>query len=443
MRIRRPWHALAIATTVALSLFAAGCGEAVEDNPKNAFVDAVRALGDEPGATVTARLVADAGNIAAVAESEGDPVDVGDVEKVLDSSLAVSWHEGDDADDPDDDQGQMVVNIDGSDDVEVRYDGQDLYLRGDVRRLMELSDDAPSAEDAESFLAELEAGGFDFARAAYEGRWLRLVGMEQAQSFFEGLADGGAEDSPDTTEQAERVAEAAQSALRDLLRDEVEVAHVGSDSVGDKVVASVTVSALAEAFIEILEAQDMGTGYWAPDPDLLREELAAASYADEVIEVEAWIAGGSLRQLRLDVVGLVRQFDEHGDVPAELDAVHLELEFTEFRDGVSVPDDAVEIDLFELMGQSLGGMGSGFGDLHGGEPAPDAESWAPSEDGAAAPHPGDDADGAPPEDGAGGDGPGPAQPGVEEPDWENMTDDELDEWMQEFEDQFEEESAAN
>lgn len=450
MRIRRPWRVLATAMLVALSLLAAGCADPVEDNPKKAFVDAVRELGDQPGATVTARIVADADNIVAVAASDGETIDVADVERVLNSAVAVSWHEGGDADDPDDDQGEFVLTIDGSDALEVRQDGEDVYLRADVQGLLGLSEDGPSEEDAALLLEELEAGGFHFARPAYEGRWLRLVGVEQAQSFFEGLVEGGGEGGGEAaaTEQAERFTEAMGSAFRDLLRDDVEVRHVGADSVGDKVVASVHLGAFTDAFVEVLETEDLGMQSWGLDLAMLRADLDAVMSADDIIEVEAWIAGGLLRQVRLDLVGLVRQFDEHGDVPAELEPVHLELEFAGFREGVSAPDDSVEVDLFKVMGQTLGGLGSGFGGMYGDEddwePVEDTSDWdaLPDEDGGELPEGRSDRvePGTAPPD---WEEPEFVDPELDEPDWEEMTDEEFDEWMRDFERQLEKESAAN
>ncbi|MDP9405563.1 MAG: hypothetical protein M3O86_03035, partial [Actinomycetota bacterium] len=351
----------------ALAVVASGCSNGVERNPKQALANAGGKLGEYAGLTTTMRVVGDVDAIVAASKADGKGFEREDVQTLLDSALTVSVHEGADPEKPEDDEAALLVTVAGSDDIELRVKGKEVYLRADVQHVLGLIDDAPPPGEIELGIVQAEQMGLDFARPAYEGRWLHLLGVDQLQSFAEGLT-GQQAPVPDQ----KKVNEAAARVVGELLRDDVTVTYAGADDVGEKVVATVGVRELVEASLEIAEAADLPNSPLKPDE--LRAALDQADLGDADIAIQAWISDGVLRRLRLDLVALARTLEPDEPPPSDLGPVEIELDFTEFAGGVEVPADAVDVDLFKVFGQltgRAGGLGGGGGGGAAGD-EPDA-----------------------------------------------------------------------
>ena len=159
---------------VAAVLFAGACGgEDATENPQGSINDAVEALSDYEGITIT--LSIDSTSDDLVALSEGS-LTAEQAQQILDSSFTAS---STNTEDPQEAEAEFSVDIAGqADSLEVKFVDGTLYLRADVAGIM----DTFGADSSQLDAFRQQAGsqpGFEFVEPALNGEWIALTGFNQ------------------------------------------------------------------------------------------------------------------------------------------------------------------------------------------------------------------------------------------------------------------------
>ncbi|MBW3662578.1 MAG: hypothetical protein KY469_05700 [Actinobacteria bacterium] len=353
-----------LASVASAALLATACGGGssldVESNPSQALSDAAQNLAESDAIEAVIRLDADADDLAALAAEGGDDLPPEAAEAITNSSLRVrSQGSGDDG------QFEMAVVIDGDESIEIRAIGQEVYVRADVRGLLDRFDTTgTAAAELETGLEQMQASGLDFVGPAVEGEWLHLTGVRQVMEMMQGFAGG---QQPDEAE-VEQVAEQVKQRLQQFFSEEVEVSYIGSEDAGERVRATATgeeLLTLGEELFALMGPLAAGlTG--GQDPTAAIDELRAEAGADAenfTLPIDVWIDGDRISRVGFDVLAFAElnaeMMGEDAEIPEGLDRLALVIDLNEFGDSIEAPDDAVEVNLFELFGQLGGGLGAG------------------------------------------------------------------------------------
>jgi hypothetical protein len=339
-RARRWW---ALPLVLVLALVASACdagGPSVEDDPAAALREAFEALAGYDGVELRARLVAD--DAAQTQALEQDGLEPDDLEVLLSAQLVLraTMAEGDE-----EGEVELVVELGGGPVAELRVlEEQDLYLRLDLERLIELFDDPEAAVRFEELAGAAEAFGLrDAVDAVRAGEWVRVTGVEQLLNLF-GVSEPVEEVDEETEEQ---LAEELSAALVRFLDRDVEVSYVGEEDAGERVrmtTDGAAVRRLADDLTAITSDAVAGA-----DAAGLEDALEGLD-DDTTVVVDAWLDGGRLSQLALDLTAL----DDEGTLEGEL---LLAVAIDEFTGDIDAPEGSVEVDLFGIIGGFLGGFG--------------------------------------------------------------------------------------
>lgn len=301
-------------------------GPSAEENPKDAVTTALESLSEAEGMTVTLSLVADASDLVEL--SEGSLTEE-QADQIVESSITVA---GNNAENVEDSQAEVTADVAGVDNaVEIRVVGSTLYARAEVEALADTFGADTSQLDAVA--QQASAQGMDFVGPALEGEWIGLEGLDQLTQ--------AAGVSQELTDQQRKL----QRELVNALEQSSRMSFEGSDDAGDHVVATISVRDAYEGFAEAM--QGLGQA-GAPLPP-------TSQIPDENVQVDLWVDGGELTQVEFDFLQLARFADEPVDVPDGRLALRLELEQGEVS--VEAPEDAVTVDVQQLMQGFLGGMG--------------------------------------------------------------------------------------
>ena len=304
-----------------------GGGPDPADDPKGALINAFQNLAEYEGTSMTFGVDSTSEDLVALAEGDltEEQADI-----ILNSSIQFK---GNQAESFEDAEGEFVVDIDGSL-IEFRFVDNVVYARGDVRDLVDKFGGSQEELDA----AAAQAGAqFTFVEPLVEGEW---VGFEGFQELMEQAA-GGSISSPDP--------ELQKKFTEDLTRaveDSATVTEEGSDDAGTHLVADVNIKDLYNALQESFASLSQVPGADLPSG----EEIP-----DENIKVDFWVDDGFLTQIGFDLV----QFKdiEGAEFPEGVDELSLLLEIEELGDSIEEPDAAETVNLQELMGGLMGGLG--------------------------------------------------------------------------------------
>lgn len=298
-----------------------GGEEEAAENPKQAFTEALEALGEYDGVTLGITIEAD----PAALEEDDTPPEV--AEAIVNSSLTISA-KGETAEDA---QAQVVVNVDGDDAAEFRFVDQSLYLRADVGGLVETFGGDRAQVDA--FAQQASAQGFDFAQALVDGDWVGVEGLNELAEQF-GLPQPSAD-----PEQASKLVEQVAK----VLEQNSQVTSEGTDDVGAHLVVEVPLRDTLEELANSLQTI-------ANTPPIPTEELA--DVPDAEIPIDVWVSDGRLVQLEFDVVAIATAA---GDPPPDgVDEFAFRVTVDEFTDDVEPPSDFAEIDVQQLIESFFG-----------------------------------------------------------------------------------------
>jgi hypothetical protein len=346
-RTRRPrtrWWFLS--TLLLLALVATACGGAdagVEDDPEDALRDALEELADYDGFELLFQLSADE-EARAQALREDDFTEE-ELERLLTASVLVrTTAQGDE----DEGAAEVILTVDDEQVAELRVlPDMDLYLRLDLDGIAELSEDPEMRREIDELAGQAEAFGLrDAVEAAQRGDWIRVTGFEQLINLF---GDGpAAEDTTTDEEEAERLSEEIADAAIRFVDEDVSVAYVGSDDAGERVRATTDGAALQRFLDEVGSIAATSDALGGTDPQELAGDLEIDG--DQRVTLDAWISGGRLTQVAVDLGAL----DEGVDTEGELLLV---IGIDEFTGTIDTPDDAAQVDLFGLIGGFMGGLG--------------------------------------------------------------------------------------
>jgi hypothetical protein len=350
---------LALLTVLLLAATTVACdrvgGTSVEDDPEGALREALEALADYDGIELLLQLSADE-TARAQALAEGDMTE-DELELLLTSSVLVRASGTDD----EDGAAEFVVTIDDTAVAELRVlPDLDLYLRLDLDAILELVDDPEARQTIDEFATQADAFGLrDVVEAAQRGEWIQVTGLEQLMNLF-----GGPQPQDEVDEEeAERLAEELSAAAVRFLDEDVSVTYVGSDDAGERVRATTDGAALRDFLEEVSAIAASSEALAGADPQDLAGEFDDLP-ADATITFDAWISGGELTQIAIDLGAL----DDSGEIEGELLLV---VGIAEFTGSIDAPDEAAQVDLFGLMGGFLGGLGGPGGDLFEDDPFAD------------------------------------------------------------------------
>lgn len=370
----------AIIAPFVLALALVACNDQeVEEDPRSALRDAVMEFRDYQGVELTIGAELDeAARASAMQEGE---LSEEQLALLTDSTLTVRGVEGDDDADG---ESEFVLVVGDETVVTVRaLADYELYALIDLPAIERVAESLDVGPGFQQGLDEFEqmAGFFGLgqvASAAREGEWIRVAGLQELVDMAE--EPEPAEEEIDEAD-LEALAREVGERLLDFLEDEdVEVAHVDSDDVGERVRVTAQGEQLRDLAVDVIESLDdvagvadpTGTGMGTAE---LRAELDEAFADDLVVSFDAWLDRGELSQVAVDVFELARAADAP-DVPDGEFLIAVGI--AEFSGPIEAPDADVTFDVFEIFGEMMGGLGD-LGDLDGDPFADEAPEQLPDD----------------------------------------------------------------
>jgi hypothetical protein len=336
VRIRRTTPFLLIG-----AIAAGACGAATVVAPRLAVSQAAENLGDLDQFAFTASIVGSDDDAVAFF-SEGGEVTAEDRKNMLlfkQSNLSVAVDRGD-TNTADDDK--MAVNVrvgDLADAIQFRTSGKKLYLRGDVKQLADLA--GADGSDISSFVDQAAQLGFGFVADAVNGKWV-TTDLGPLEALAKGMAGSDAIPGVGAFDvaQIEKMMDAVGKAWRD-----VAVKRIGQEDAGEHFTLTASARQVYTTIKPVLGELGLPFG----------ELPAAADVPDEKFSVDIWVDDKEIQRIEFDFTQFVPEFKDRGPV-----ALRIDLEGR--PDGISMPEDAVTVDLLEIFGRFMGGFGgSPFG----------------------------------------------------------------------------------
>lgn len=330
--------ALALAVISALLMGACAGGDAPSEDPKAALISAMENTGSAEGLTFTLSLQSTPESLDAMARADGGGSGLAeeDAERFLDSSVTISTRgSGEEG------AFEMVVNVAGQDDFEMKAIDEVLYLRADVEGLVETFGGDPSEID--TGVQQAEAQGLDFVRPAAEGEWVSIAGLKETTQQITGQSP------PPVPEQEQLIEDLTAS-----FRENATVTSEGVEDFGEHLVVSVPLRDTYENFVEDFArlGRQLPVGQ-LPD---------AAEVPDEKVTMDVWVDDDQVTQILFDLIQVAR-LTRDTEVPKEVKEFGFLAQIEEFDDEIKVPEDAVAIDpqqIFGLLGSMfMNGMGAG------------------------------------------------------------------------------------
>jgi hypothetical protein len=355
--VRGPLRLVLLGLLIGVLVAACGRGPDASTDPQAAVQDALKRMASWDGATATFAIDSTAPSLLAAFADEG--LDERMVRLVLDSSLTFSVLLGDDLLDRTDGETSVTFLLGGVDVFSLVQFDEDLYVRVDLDRIVEVVDrDGTGKHALDGAQAEAEAHGLDFAADLRRGSWLKVTGLKQVQAMIEGMY--GAPSSPDPAELA-ALAPELREAFDRFLEGEVDFAFLGRDDHGDHIRVTTT----GRALIDLGENIYAIAGGLLPDApgmspaqmfDELRREVGSKAEGFTV-PLDVWISNGVISRVAFDIVALAQANPEQmaEEIPVGVERLGIAIELSEFGGGLQAPAGATEIDLFEYVGRVMGG----------------------------------------------------------------------------------------
>lgn len=358
MRLRH-----AVPFTLITGLAAVACAGAAMA-PELSVMKAGAELGEAPRAGYSLSFHADKkalekfndALVAAGSEEMETPEAFADSLAFIDSSLNFVWDKGEDHEALDDDAIALRFDLDDMDDaVELRFVNGTLYARARARGIADYFE-AP-AGTIDHFLSDSMAPGLEFLKDAVDGRWL-AHDLDPIVSFLKGILGNGTFD--------EAFREGAGFGLDDLRPEALQdVVDSFADLYGNDVnVTKGKADGPGTHYLLTASARDLYKGIKPVIEDMpfLAEGLdglpagglpAAGEVPDEDYSADLWISDGKITRIEFDLA----QLPPAGTFPEGIDMPRMTLRLDIDRSPAEVvaPGDAVELDIFELIGKMASG----------------------------------------------------------------------------------------
>ncbi len=316
------------ALTLALVLVGTGCaGGSKSEHPKQALLAAMEQTSSSEGLSLTLSIQSTPESLDALARDEGGTgMEPEDAEKLLGSSVTFrSKGEGAEG------AFEMVVNVAGEDDFEMRAVDDTLYLRADVEGLIETFGGDPS--EVAAGVQQAEAQGLTFVRPAVEGEWISIEGFDQAQQQLTGQSP------PPVPEQQELIRELTASFEKNAT-----VTSEGGEDAGEHLTVSVPLQATYEQFLD--DFANLGARLPVGElPDI-------SEVPEEDIRIDVWVEDDRVTQVEFDFLQIA-DIVEGEEVPDGVEQLAFRAQIDEFTDDVEAPEGAVAIDpqqIFSVLG---------------------------------------------------------------------------------------------
>jgi len=320
---------------VAAVLFAGACGDDAAENPQGSINDAVEALSNYEGITITLSLDSTPDDLVALSEGS---LTAEQAQQILDSSFTMS---STNTEDPDEAQAEFSVDVAGqADSLEVKFVDATMYIRADVAGLV----DTFGADSSELDTFREQAGsqpGFEFVDPALNGEWIAIAGFDQL------LQQAGASQNDLTGAQQEAIDGFAQA-----LSENTDVETGDRDGPGTNLVVTANLRDLYQAVLDLQATLEEAAG----------DMPAVDEVPDENVSIDTWVDGDRLTQVQLDLTQF-KDFPE-AEFPEGVDQFAITVGLEEFGGGVEAPDDATEVDINQIM---QGIFGAGLGGPPGGD----------------------------------------------------------------------------
>jgi hypothetical protein len=338
------------------SLILAACGGSSDApdpsaDPKDSLIDALQAMGELPGVSMTLSLATTEDDLIALAANDGDTLTPEQASAFVESSLTVqSVNEADPA------KQQMAIsaNIAGIENaVQLSVIGDSLYARADVRGLAaEFGADTSSIDQ----MVGQAPPGFEFIGTAVEGGWVGMTGLNALAQQF------GAP-PPASDEESEAAAKKFAETMSKALSENSEVTFEGDEAPGDHLVATVAIRGIYEDFISSLGA--LGGAFTGG----MGEIPPASEIPDIDVQIDFWVADGQVTQILFDFLKIAEAASDE-EIPSGVEQMGLLIGLDEFGDEITPPSDYAEIDLQTLMQGFMGGMTTGGTGMETGTEVP-------------------------------------------------------------------------
>lgn len=334
---------VALFLTTALLLSACG-GGAVED-PKELLVNALRALANQPGLTITLSLDTDEASLRALSNEPGEIMPEELIEVLPTTEITFSVPLGDESAT---EAAAIAFLLSGEERAGIRVVDGDLYVRADVRAIVEAFGEDPAMVDG--IEAMVSQSGM-LPEGALSGQWIVIRGVQEALEGM-GATGDGATALPDikSREAVER--------LGRVLADATTVEHLGSDADGEHLRVTVPVREVYAALMDEAKALGLPTPMGpTPNPE---------DVPDVEIPVHLWISDGMLAVASLDIRDLIEMDPDTEPLSPEVEKLSLRMEFSSFDGKVEIPSGAKELNLESIMSMLMGAIGSSMGGMGGG-----------------------------------------------------------------------------
>jgi Cu/Ag efflux protein CusF len=342
--MRRVIFVRSVVVTAAAALLVAGCGGGASTtstkDPKAAFSTGLSGLSDTDALTVTMKFETTADDLMGFAkESDDNTLDPAVAKDIATGELTFEFKTTDGTKlskvKPGDNThtaARIAFSDNGTSYAEIRVRDGSLYVRADVKGLLDLFGQPKTYDELQARAATLPP----FVKAFVANQWVSVP-----NSVLTAIASqfGGAASSPNPAQSQKLVAD-----LKAVIGRDVTVTRVGTDDQGDHL----RLTTQSRKFIaDFLQA----VGDAVPGAGLALSKFDASKVPDHSIVLDAWVNDGALAKLSFDFV----QFAKPGEAKPG-DHLPLVLTFDRSGDDISKPDGATPIDLSQL-GSLFGGLG--------------------------------------------------------------------------------------
>ena len=324
------------AVVVVMGLAVAACGKAAEVvAPRVAVREAAQSTFDGNQGRFRLSLVGDEAAIYGLLEP-GDE-DRQFLDALLGSSVTVSMDGGDEGT-LDDDRFALEVDLGDVDRaIELRVVDKTMYVRGDVAGLVRLFE--AEAGNLTDIVNDAQQAGLDFVADAVTGKWLSFdLAPLEAMAAAGASPQGGGLPSLGAP-QLQQVLDAVSATFG----EDVDVKRLGQEDAGQHYRLTVPLRRVYERLAPVFGDLFSMPGL-VPPP--------ATEVPDRSVVFDVWTDDGRIRRAELDL----GQFAD--ETPSG--RVALRVDFESLDGDIKAPDGAVEVNVMEILGGLMSGVGAAF-----------------------------------------------------------------------------------
>lgn len=329
----------------------AGTGGTGGKTPAEALTAGVSKLSDGKSASVEVSIQPDAAAIAAMNKQSSDPTAAAitqkllgngglDIKVTISGDKALKDYKAGDTDTPNVD---FTVQAGGKDFLELRTVKGALYLKSDVPSIMSLTGLPSSALQQELQNPSIPAALQPAIQAAVAGKWIGISAddLKSVQQLAQSLGGSGDLSAPSPSAPSQlQIAQFTQQLVQSLSKD---------STITDKGNGQLEITGNAKALYQdiVKSLQPLAASVPGAGKDFTKA-ADASGVPDKNVTFDAWLSGGALTELKIDVL----QF-----APASQTAgghAPLDIKFSQSAPSVDAPSGVTNIDLKSVLGSLQG-----------------------------------------------------------------------------------------